>query len=272
MRMKGHITKITTQQKNHERYNVYIDKGHGEEYGFSVDQDVLIKFHLKKGKVIDDLELDDILFEDDVKKAFQKAINYLSYKMRSTKEVRVYLQQNEIDEPIIIEVLHKLADFRYINDEEYAFAYVRTQKNTTDKGPEIIKKELHEKGISPHLIEASIQQYSLNEQIETLAKSCEKLLNKHQLASDLQKRAKLEQFCLRKGFLLSTLELALKEISVEPDEDQQWEAFMHHAKKAQRKYQHLPEWEYRQKMKQAMYRKGFSLDLIDQYLNMEKDE
>lgn len=45
------ITKITTQQKNQDRFNIFMDygKGKGEEFAFSVDSDVLIKFQLKKG-------------------------------------------------------------------------------------------------------------------------------------------------------------------------------------------------------------------------------
>ena len=42
------ITKITTQQKNKERFNIFVDEGKGEKYAFSVDEAVLIKFQLKK--------------------------------------------------------------------------------------------------------------------------------------------------------------------------------------------------------------------------------
>ena len=43
------ITKITTQKKNKERYNIFMDEGKGEQYAFSVDEAVLIKYQLKKG-------------------------------------------------------------------------------------------------------------------------------------------------------------------------------------------------------------------------------
>ena len=36
------ITRITTQKNNSERFSIFIDKGNGEEFGFGVDQDVLI--------------------------------------------------------------------------------------------------------------------------------------------------------------------------------------------------------------------------------------
>lgn len=40
------ITKISTQKKNTERFNIFLD----EKYAFSVDADVLVRFDLKKGK------------------------------------------------------------------------------------------------------------------------------------------------------------------------------------------------------------------------------
>ncbi|MEH7384342.1 RecX family transcriptional regulator, partial [Bacillus sp. JJ1521] len=143
------IAKITTQKKNTERFNIFLDygNGNGEEYAFSVDQDILISFQLKKGMELDDLDITEIQFEDEVKKAFNSALNFLSYRMRSTKEVIDYLKKKEVDDPIIPDVLHKLADYKYVNDEEFAKAYVRTQINTTTKGPEVIKQELFEKGI-----------------------------------------------------------------------------------------------------------------------------
>ena len=42
------ITKIEVQNASKERFNIYIDKGQGEEYGFSVDQVILIKHGLQK--------------------------------------------------------------------------------------------------------------------------------------------------------------------------------------------------------------------------------
>ena len=51
------VTKITTQKNSGERYNVYLDYGKGEEFGFGVDENVLIKYDLKKGRELDEFEL-----------------------------------------------------------------------------------------------------------------------------------------------------------------------------------------------------------------------
>ena len=78
------ITRIGRQKNNNERYNLYLD----EKYAFSLDEAVLIKYQLSKGKVIEAFTLDEIVFDDEVRKAFNKAINFLSYRMRSEHEVK----------------------------------------------------------------------------------------------------------------------------------------------------------------------------------------
>ena len=45
----------------------------------------------------------------------------------------------------------KLYEYQFLNDEQYAIAYVRTQKNTTDKGTIVIKRELKERGVKERL-------------------------------------------------------------------------------------------------------------------------
>lgn len=78
------ITKITRQKNNKERYNIYLN----EEFAFSVDESTLIKFGLTKGKLLDSFEIDEIAYEDEIAKAFNRALSYLSYQMRSEYEVK----------------------------------------------------------------------------------------------------------------------------------------------------------------------------------------
>src|SRR3954463_9461172 len=164
------ITKITTQQKNQDRFNVFIDSGKGEEFAFSVDSDVLIKFQLKKGMELDEFSTLEIQYQDDIRKAYNLAVNYLARRMRSEKEIRDYLLQKEMDEPIIEEVIHKLTAQKYINDQEFALAYVRTQANTTDKGANVIKMELKEKGIVEGILIQALEEYPIEQQIEKAVK------------------------------------------------------------------------------------------------------
>ena len=66
------ITKIGRQKHNQERYNIYLN----EQYAFAVDEGTLIKFGLQKGKVLEQIEIDEIQYEDEIAKAFNKALTF----------------------------------------------------------------------------------------------------------------------------------------------------------------------------------------------------
>lgn len=264
------ITKITTQQKNQDRFNVFTDDGTGEEFAFSVDSDVLIKFQLKIGMELDDFSTMEIQYQDDIRKAYNQAIHYLARRIRSKIEIRDYLSQKETDEPVIDEVVHKLLDQRYINDEEFALAYVRTQANTTDKGPDLIKMELKEKGIADAIRFQALGEYPLEQQIEKAAKICGKFFKKNSKESLKIQKQKLEQLLLRKGYSFEVIQIALNETKVNQEDAAEMEAIRYQGEKAHRKFSQFSGYEYQQKMKQALYRKGFSIDLIEKFL-VEKE-
>jgi regulatory protein len=266
----GIITKITTQQKNQDRFNVFMDRGSGEEYAFSVDSDVLIRFQLKKGMEIDEFSLMEIQFQDDIRKSYNLAINYLARRMRSEKEVRDYLQKKEVEEPVINEVLHKLIAQKYLNDEDFAMAYVRTQANTTDKGPDNVKQELKEKGISEQILAAALDEFPLEQQIEKAVKIAGKFFNKNSKDSMRIQKQKLEQTLLRKGYSFEVIGIAISETE-EENVDEEMEAIRFQGEKALRKYGQLSGYEFQQKMKQTLYRKGFAMDLIEKYLGEIED-
>ena len=260
------ITKITTQQKNQDRFNVFMDHGKGEEFAFSVDSDVLIKLQLKKGMELDDFSFLEIQYQDDIRKAYNLAVNYLARRMRSEKEIQDYLVKKEMDQPIIEEVIHKLTAQKYINDEEFALAYVRTQANTTDKGPAVIKMELKKKGIKEKILLHALENFPLEQQIEKAAKISEKFFQKHTKESIKVQKQKLENVLLRKGYSFEVITIAMNETEVPKEVDEEMDAIRFQGEKAHRKLSKFDGYVYRQKMKQALYRKGFSMDLIERFL------
>lgn len=184
-----YITKISAQKNNTERVNIFLD----EKYDFSVDLDVLVQHDLKKGKELDEADIIEIQFGDSVKKGFQQAVDYLSYRMRSVKEVTDYLTKKEIPAPAISEIIHKLKHYKYVNDLEFAEAYVSTHRKTNSKGPSVLKKELKLKGIDDDTIEQALSQYPDDLQLEEAVKQVLKLVKKEKIV--LQKRSSSASSC-----------------------------------------------------------------------------
>lgn len=260
------ITKITTQQNNKERYNIYMDEGKGEKYAFSVDEAVLIKYQLKKGMEIDDFLLTEINYADDIRKSYNLALRYLGSRMRTEKEIRTYLQEKGSEVPIIQEVILKLYEYKFLNDEQYAFSYTRTQINTTDKGPGHIKRELLDKGVRELFIDQALKEFTYEQQLEKAKKICSKMGGSNKKDSARILKQKMELALFRKGYSTELGIEAIKEVMVDRA-DVEVDAISFQGEKLKRKYKSLTGYEYEQKMKAALFRKGFSMEQIDTYLS-----
>ncbi|WP_050614054.1 recombination regulator RecX [Bacillus testis] len=260
------ITKISAGKKNKNRYNIFIDKGSGEEFGFSVSEDVLIKMDLKKGKTIDEFELAEIIYQEEIQKAFSAALHYLSHRMRSETEVVRHLRDKEYESHIIKEVIHRLYHLSFLDDEAFASAFVRTKMNAGDKGPIVIAQDLRLKGVADTTIDAALHIYSREMQVEHAQKQIGKLLKSSSGKSTIQLKRKVEQTLQRKGFPSYIIEEASNKVDLNQDEKAEWESLVKNAEKAGRRLQKYSGYEFEQRLKSALYRKGFPLELIDRYL------
>ncbi|UZM99055.1 hypothetical protein OL548_00220 [Lysinibacillus sp. MHQ-1] len=117
------------KKNNPERYNIYLN----EEYAFPVDEAILLQFSLTKGKVLDEFEIQEIAYEDEIRKAFNKGLNFLSYQMRSEHEVKKKLLTLEFGEAVVLEAIQKLKSYGFINDENYSKALLDTKKGYNEK-------------------------------------------------------------------------------------------------------------------------------------------
>ncbi len=264
------ISKIEQQKKNKNRFNIYItEEGKPERYAFSVDDDLLVRMRLSKGMEIDELSIMEIQYRDHVQKAFQSAVNYLSYRIRSEHEIVSYLLEKEWEQAVVDEVIHKLRDYRYVDDEEYAKAFVRTQINVSKKGPDVIRTELFNKGISEKHQQLALSQYTSDLQRENAEEWASKTLNKSK-GSMKEAKQKTIQFIVRKGFSMSLAKSVTEELAVE-DKDAEWESLVKTGTKFHRKYADLDDYSYLQKMKTALFRKGFDMDLITRFVELGKE-
>lgn len=264
------ITRITVQERNQNRYSVYIDKGSGEEFGFGVDKDVLVQFGLRKGLELNEELIKEIAHEDEVKKALNLCYSFLSYRMRSEFEVIAYLKKKAIPHPIIEQALERLKKQGYVNDRAFAESYIRDKKHLSDKGPLLLKKELLEKGVSETVIDDALACYPKDEQLEKAKRIVSK---KAKTVNDSYQRfrQKLGQSLQQKGFTWDVIEEALHKLPEKNDEIER-EILQKYAEKAHARYKKYEGFEYEQKMKQYLFRKGFPIEEIERVLEDLRDE
>jgi regulatory protein len=269
VKLMAKITRITAQQNRKGRYNIFLDDGNGEEYAFSIDEDILIKFMLRKGMELDSVQIEELKRHDSTQKFYVMAINLLSYRIRSEKEIVDYLQRKEADLDQINEIVSKLKKEGYINDQEFAMQFVRSRINTTSKGPLLIKKELMEKGVGEREIEESLKLYSREIQEEKVQKWIEQKLKSDNKKSFQQQLQGLQATLVQKGFIGEVIQEKLLEAKNNRQDDQkEREAVIHQGLKLLEKYRKKDEgYILKQKIKAALYRKGFQGEHINFFLN-----
>jgi regulatory protein len=159
----------------------------------------------------------------------------------------------------------------YLDDLEFAKMFIRSKITTTKKGPKALKQDLKQKGVTDPIIEEALTIYSEEEQVEEATNLVEKKVKQYKKLSETALKQKLVQVLQQKGYPWSITEQAIEKASLEKDEDEEREALDLQATKAHRKYAKLTGWEYKQKMKQFLYRKGFPIGLIEEWLEDNQD-
>ena len=263
------ITKIGRQKNNPERYNIYIN----ENYSFAVDEGTLIKFGLQKGKILEQLEIDDIVYDDEIAKAFNKALNYLSYQMRSEHEVRQKLLSGGSGASVVEEAIRKLERLGFLNDESYSKALLETRKRTAKKGPGAIRQDLMKKGIDKNLQEQVLQGYSHEEQVKLAGELATKQVRSGTGKTPVQVKQKIQDLLLRKGYSFTVVKEVLEHIQIEREDDEWGDLVSGQGDKIWRKYSaKFTGNERKNKVKQALYQKGFPLEVINRFIEQKEIE
>jgi regulatory protein len=268
-RMPKVITKITRQKRNEERYNIYVN----EEYAFSVDENILVQYGLTKGKMLDEWTIGDIGFDDEVSRAFNRALGYLTYQMRSEDEVRKKLLDAEFGEAVINEAIHKLVRLGFLNDAAFSRAFVDTKKNTMKKGPRAIQQELKRKGIDDDTREQALAHFDEAEQLRLATELAEKKLRQETKKTPMQQKQKIQEFLLRKGYSFGIIEQVISQIDFSKAEDD-WSLLIEaQGEKAWRKYAaKFTGYDLHMKVKQALYQKGFPGEVIDAFIEQKEQQ
>ena len=263
------ITKITRQKNNQERYNIYLD----EEYAFAVDEGILIKFGLMKGKTLEQFDIDEITYEDEIAKAFNKALHFLSFQMRSEYEVKKKLLDAGHGEAVVLEAVRKLESLGFLNDQTYSKALLETKKRTLKKGPRAIRQDLKKKGIDKALQDEVLETFTEEEQLEIAMQLAEKEVRAGSRRTPLQLKQKIQDVLMRKGYSFGIVNDVLERIDLERQDDE-WEGLISsQGEKVWRKFtSRLSGTERNLKVKQALYQKGFPIEVINRFIEEKEQE
>ena len=255
------ISKIEPQKRK-GRYNVYIN----DMFAFGVDEEVLLRFELKKGLHVTPELQKEIEAEDTFAKAYSKTLNYLSHSLRTEKQIRDYLVKNEID-IYTDRIIGTLKEIKLIDDLIYSESYVRTMANVNQKGPRNIEQDLKQRGVSEHTIMDALMEYPEEQQLENAIDLAEKKWMKTKNSSTFESIQKVKQYLVNKGYNFEQADQAISTIDTEKDQDEEYRSLEKQAEKAYKRYARKYEgYELNQRLRAFLYSKGFQNELINRYL------
>lgn len=159
---------------------------------------------------------------DFLKKAFNRAVFFLKFRPRSEREVRqnllVYFAKKKISpqdyEQVIIITIDRLKNLNFINDRDFIHYWVERRFRENPKGKRIIIDELRQKGIKDDLIEEAVDsELKSYSQEEVVKKLIEKADRRYKSLPLFERKQKLLNFILRRGFSFSEVNKTIDEMT-----------------------------------------------------------
>ncbi len=204
------ITDIKKQVKDTERYSVYIDN----KFVFGLSGIDVLYYRLKTGSEISQEKYTEILENVIYEKAKNTAVKFLGYRARSKKELKDKLIA-DYSEDITNRVISMLEKYGYVNDEEYAKAYVKDCLNLKGWGQKRIALELTKRGIDKNIIVKALPEEN-TEQLELIEKLLLKRL-KGNTNIDFKEKKKHFDYLARRGFVPSDILEVFDKVLVKDD-------------------------------------------------------
>ncbi len=131
---------------------------------------------------------------------FLKALNYCVYQERCHQEVRNKLYEWGLWHEIVENIISKLIQENYLNEERFAIAYAGGKFRVKQWGKNKIKQSLLFKKVSIPCINSGLSTITTKDYVQTL----EKIINKKQIEIKMKnnflKNCKIANYIIGRGF------------------------------------------------------------------------
>ncbi|MBJ8325778.1 recombination regulator RecX [Streptococcus pacificus] len=249
--------KISRLEKKKRLYLLELDK----KEQLYITEDTIVRFMLTKNKEIDDKTLEAIKTFAQFSHGKNIALYFLSFKLRTEKEVTDYLLKHDIEKNSISNIIQQLKEENWLNDQKYSETFIEQSLRSGDKGPYILTQKLKQKGLDEKIISQTLEQYDFT---EVAQRTAQKLLRKHEGRLPVNAlKEKITQSLVTKGFSYTDAKAAFDTLIIEDDDENDNALIEKELDKQYRKYSRRYDgYELKQKLTQALARKGFDYDTI----------
>lgn len=205
--------KLSTKSGRENKIHIFLDG----EYSLTVDSEFWFTSRWCRIKEIDEEDLEELREDIEIRRAWLKALDLLSVRSHSQKELVGKLRRKYSQETAEA-VAHKAAELGLIDDEAFAEMYARELVERKKYGISRVKNELRIKGISSHIIESVI--FSLDfDSKESIINLVERKYARK--LSDEKGRRQVIAALQRLGYSYPDIRAALSEFDIS-DETDEW--------------------------------------------------
>jgi regulatory protein len=151
--------------------------------------------------------------KEDLKRATDIALRYLSLKSRTIAEVKKKLLEKEFDELTINCVIDKLVDWHFVDDVQFSKNFIVDSQIGKPKGSYRLRMELMRKGVPKEIISEALEMYLTPESESDLAilAATKKMKSLTNYPKDKQFK-RLMSFLIARGFSLDKAKSATAQI------------------------------------------------------------
>ncbi len=192
----GKITALDVQKRDPNRVNVHLDG----EYAFSLAR--IVAAWLQVGQELSAEKIAALQNEDDRERAYQQALLFLSYRARSTAEIRQNLRRHKLPPEIIEHTIERLRAEKLADDDQFAKAWVENRSTFRPRSRRALAVELRQKGIPDEAVRSALTG------VDEDALAYEAALKRARRLEALEWnefRTRLGEFLARRGFSYSVV-------------------------------------------------------------------
>lgn len=152
--------------------------------------------------------------EKSRQRTFDRAVNLLTYKPRSIKELRERLLEKDwTNAAIVEEVVQKLESYGYLNDARFARDFAASRLRQKPVGKRVLRQKLAQRKLGKETVSEAIEKaFEETPEAEIIERAIEKRLRVKGKPATREDAKKFYDFLLRQGFSYDLVRERMREI------------------------------------------------------------
>jgi len=194
------------QKRNKKRVNVYL------EGTFAFALFATNAARLRVGQWLSDSEIEVLQAADGKDEAYARALHFISYRPRSTQEVRRRLAEKSFSDTMIETTLERLQRAELLDDLEFARYWVEQRQQFRPRSTTMLRYELRQKGVHEETIAAALE---MVDDEETAYQAAHQWAQRPSNLTQKDVKRKLSAYLARRGFSYSVARDAIARLQDE---------------------------------------------------------